>query len=199
MVKIAVLILAGGFSSRMKTPKQLLKIGDNYLLELVLEKAFSIQKQHIFCVLGNNSEEIQEKIKFENCTIIVNKNPEKGLSSSIVSGVKYLQKNGLSFDGICVLLADQPAIEKSYLKAMYQLFEREKTKIIASNYGNKFGVPAIIPKKYFSTLLWIEGDKGAKEFINAKKNDVLCPKLSTNFIDIDTKEDFESYKKLISK
>ncbi|QOD60193.1 nucleotidyltransferase family protein [Polaribacter haliotis] len=199
MDKIAILILAGGRSSRMKTPKQLLKIGDKYLLELVLEKAFSIQKSNVFCVLGNSSKEIQEKISFKNITVILNKNSENGLSSSIISGVKYIQKNDLSFDGICVLLADQPAIEKTYLKAMYQLFKSNNSKIIASNYGNILGVPVIFSKKYFPQLLLIEGDKGAKEFINAKKNDVLCPELNTNFIDIDTKEDFNSYKKSIFK
>ncbi|WP_243456738.1 NTP transferase domain-containing protein [Polaribacter batillariae] len=129
----------------------------------------------------------------------MNKNPEKGLSSSIISGIKYMQENKLNFEGICMLLADQPAIETSYIETMYLLFKRNKLKIIASNYGNSLGVPAIIPKTYFSQLLLIRGDKGAKEFINAKKNSVLCPQWSTNFIDIDTKEDFDIYKKSIQQ
>jgi molybdenum cofactor cytidylyltransferase len=40
----------------------------------------------------------------------------------------------------------------------------------------------------------IKGDKGAKEFINQRKNEVVYPESSTNFFDIDTKEDLELFK-----
>jgi molybdenum cofactor cytidylyltransferase len=77
---------------------------------------------------------------------------------------------------------------------MYNLFQRKKQLIIASNYGNKLGAPVIIPKKLFSSLLLIEGDKGAQEFINNKKNEVIYPRQATNLFDIDTKEDLLIYQ-----
>ena len=80
---------------------------------------------------------------------------------------------------------------------MLDLFQENKTKIIASNYGNKLGVPVIFPKKHFSELLLILGDKGAKEFIHQRKNEILSPKLTTNFFDIDTQEDLKHYKNSI--
>ncbi|WP_243456739.1 NTP transferase domain-containing protein [Polaribacter batillariae] len=70
MDKIAILILAGGGSSRMKTPKQLLKIKEKYLLELVLEKAFLVQEKNIFCVLGNNSREILKKYPLKTLQLL---------------------------------------------------------------------------------------------------------------------------------
>ena len=54
MRKVAILVLAAGASSRMKTPKQLLKIGNQTLLELVLEKAKALTSLHVYCVLGAN-------------------------------------------------------------------------------------------------------------------------------------------------
>ena len=77
---------------------------------------------------------------------------------------------------------------------MYHLFQEKKHLIIASNYGNKLGAPVIIPKKHFSSLLLIEGDKGAQEFINNKKNEVIYPIQTTNLLDIDTKEDLLIYQ-----
>ena len=77
---------------------------------------------------------------------------------------------------------------------MLNLFQENKNLIIASNYGVKLGVPAIIPEKYFNDLLLIKGDQGAKIFINKRKSEVLCPKSITNFFDIDTKEDLQLFK-----
>ncbi len=198
MKNIAVLILAAGKSSRMNRIKQLEKINNKTLLDITLEKVKRIFPT-TFCVLGANSDTIKQGITTENIEFIYNKNFENGLSSSIVSGIKYFRKNQLNFDGIFILLADQPAIEIWYLEAMLNLFQENKNTIIASNYQKKLGVPVIFPKKYFTDLLLIEGDKGAKEYINKRKNEVICPELTTNFFDIDSKEDLQIFKKSMLK
>ena len=194
MKNIAIVILAAGKSSRMNATKQLEKINDKTLLEITLEKVKSIFSENMFCVLGHNHDEIIHKTNTENIEIIQNKDFENGLSSSIVNSLQYFKNNKLNFDGVFILLADQPAIETSYMKAMCNLFQEKKHLIIASHYGNKLGVPVIIPKKHFSSLLLIEGDKGAQEFINNKKNEVIYPKQTTNLSDIDTKEDLLIYQ-----
>ncbi|SDR66701.1 molybdenum cofactor cytidylyltransferase [Polaribacter sp. KT25b] len=194
MKHIAILVLAAGKSSRMNSIKQLEKINHKTLLDITLEKIKSMYSDDIYCVLGANADEIKRKITSEKIQFIENKNFENGLSSSIISGINYFKKENLNFDGILILLADQPAIESSYLRSLVHLFLENHDKIIASNYGNQLGVPALFPQKYFADLLLIKGDKGAKEFINQKKNEVIYPKLTTNFFDIDTKEDLELYK-----
>ena len=199
MKNIAFLILAAGKSSRMNGIKQLKKIDNKTLLEITLEKVKSVFLKNIYCVLGASSNKIKREVSIENVTFISNKNFENGLSSSIISGIKYFKDQQLNFDGIFILLADQPAIEIGYLEEMYQLFQKKDAIIIASNYGKKIGVPAIFPKKFFADLMLIKGDKGAKEFIHKKANKVLCPKTTANLFDIDTKEDLQVYKKSILK
>lgn len=199
MIKIAVLVLAAGKSSRMKSIKQLEKINDKTLLDITLEKAKQLNVHSVFCVLGANSDKIKKEINTKNIQFIENKNFETGLSSSIVAGIHHFKKESLHFDGFLVLLADQPAIEMLYLQSIIELFQKNYTKIIASNYGDFLGVPAIFPKEFFNELALIKGDKGAKEFINSKKNDVLTPKKTSNFFDIDTKEDLNIYKKSLIK
>ena len=199
MKNIAILILAAGKSSRMNSIKQLEKIDGKTLLEITLDKIQSIYSSTIFCVLGANSDQIKSEINTKNIQFIKNDNFENGLSSSIVSGINYFKKKELNFDGVFILLADQPAIEITYLENMLHLFLENKDTIIASNYGLKLGVPVIFPKKYFSKLLLIKGDKGAKEFINNRIEKVLTPKQKTNFLDIDTKEDLQLYKNSILK
>jgi molybdenum cofactor cytidylyltransferase len=199
MKNIAVLILAAGKSSRMNSIKQLEKINNKTLLDITVDKVNKLFFENIFCVLGANCDEIKQGITSKNIEYINNKKFENGLSSSIVSGIDYFNENKLNFKGIFILLADQPAIEIAYLRAMLELFKKNNNTIIASNYGNKLGVPAIFPEKYFTDLLLIKGDKGAKEFINKRKNEVICPKPTTNFFDIDTKRDLQLFKNLSLK
>ncbi|MFQ3296382.1 MAG: molybdenum cofactor cytidylyltransferase [Polaribacter sp.] len=198
MINIAVLVLAAGTSSRMKTPKQLVKIGTNFLLETVLSKAKTINKKDVFCVLGANEALIKQEISASDICFIYNPNFNEGLSSSIVSGISALEMKRKNYDAVFVLLGDQPAIEKTHLKAMIALFSENESKIIASNYGEKFGVPAIFPKRYFSKLKKLSGDFGAKDILNKNKN-VIALRKQTNFIDIDTVEDLQAFKKSILK
>ena len=194
MENIGILVLAAGKSSRMNGIKQLKKINNKTLLDITLEKLKSRYSDEIYCVLGANAAAIKSEITSKNIQFIENLNYEKGLSSSIVSGITYFKKEALNFDGIFIVLADQPGIEITYLESLIAIFKENTDRIIASNYGNKLGVAAIFPKKYFSELLLIKGDKGAKEFINQRESEVICPLTSTNFFDIDTKEDLELFK-----
>lgn len=194
MVNIAVLVLAAGKSSRINGIKQLERINGKTLLDITLETAQKVVQNNIFCVLGANAKKIQDEISTKNIKFIENKNFEKGLSSSIVSGINHFKNENLTLDGVLILLADQPAIDSNYLKTMIHLFKKEKQKIIASSYRNKKGVPAIFPRKYFSDLLMIKGDKGAKQFLKTHQNDIITPKVKTNLIDIDTKEDLDFFK-----
>jgi molybdenum cofactor cytidylyltransferase len=198
MKNIAVLILAAGSSSRMKRPKQLVKIGNKFLLEMVLSKGKSIDVKDVYCVLGANNTGIRNVVSFPNIHFLNHDNYDKGLSASIAFGVSKIALEDQSYDAILILLGDQPAIEKDYLNAMIALFSEDTTKVIASNYGNRLGVPAIFPKSYFSELQELSGDFGAKNLLN-KNKEVVAFNKKTNFIDIDTAEDLRNFKNSILK
>ncbi|MFQ3182619.1 MAG: molybdenum cofactor cytidylyltransferase [Polaribacter sp.] len=197
MKNIAVIVLAAGKSSRMKTPKQLVKIGNNFLLEFVLSKAKAINKNHVYCVLGANDARIRREISSSNVHFIYNATFNEGLSSSIISGVSEIEMQS-DYKAVLILLGDQPAIEKEYLNAMIALFSKDDSKIIASTYKGALGVPAIFPKSYFSKLKNMSGDFGAKEMLHTN-NDVVALNKHTNFIDIDTEKDLQNFKNSILK
>jgi len=194
MNDLAVLVLAAGKSTRMKAIKQLVKIDDTFLLDITLEKAKKIAPTNTFCVLGANAALIKQQITTKNVTFVNNKNFETGLSSSIVSGIHYFKEDNRDFKGVMVLLADQPAIETTYLETMLTIFMKTKNQIIASNYGDFFGTPAIFPKKSFQDLLLLKGDKGAKSYLNNPLTKVIAPHKTTNFTDIDTLEQLKLFR-----
>ena len=194
MSSIAILVLAAGKSSRMKTTKQLLKFNNKFLLDVVLEKSKKLCSDSIFCVLGANSEKIKKNITTKNVHFIINKNYDKGLSTSIVEGVRFIESKHKNLTGILILLADQPKISSQYLRDLIQLFTIHSKKIVASKYNNSIGVPAIFPSSYFSELKCLKGDLGAKKLLKKEINSIIFSNIDTNFVDLDTPEDLHNYK-----
>jgi len=192
-MQLAILILAAGKASRMGTVKQLLKVNGVSLLENAISNSKKLENSTVVCILGAHAAEIKKTIALKSVAFTINKDYAQGLSSSIIAGIKYLQEQNILFDGIFIQLADQPAIELAYYQEMTALFSKEKTKIIAANYGNKYGVPAIFPKAFINDLLKITGDKGAKEFLQENRKEIVSPEVTVNLLDIDTPEEYKNY------
>ena len=192
MIRICAAVLAAGTSSRMGIPKQLLPWGDKTLLTKVLEVVTPLTNINPVVVLGASSTEIQ-KILPEAVTILYNPNYQSGLFSSLLCAITYASKTMATH--ILVVLGDQPGIETTYLQAMMATADLNPLKIINSNYTGKPGVPAIIPKQFFSELVAEKySDKGAKEFFRKNKEEVIIMPPYNRLFDIDTLEDYDRYK-----
>jgi len=194
MSKIAIIILAAGKSKRMGFAKQIIRINNEPLLKITLDKIESISEE-TYCVLGANKDLILEEIHFNNTVVIDNINYEKGLSSSINICIEFFEKKNLNYDGVLFVLGDQPAIETEYFLSIIKTFNEHKTKIIATNYDGKAGVPALFPKSFFKELKIIKGDKGAREILKNKPKSIIFESFKTNLVDIDTRKDLIDYNK----
>lgn len=190
-MKIAIIILAAGKSSRMKTAKQLLPIGDTTLLGFSINNALKSNADETFCVLGANYDRVRSSIEKYNVEIIQNENFEEGLSSSIVVGIQHLKNK--NFDGALIILGDQPKISSDYLNCLIDNFKRNKNSIFASDYSGKKGVPAIFPKNHFKDLLQLNGDKGAGLLLNNLIFNVKGVDFKVDLTDLDTPEDHNSF------
>lgn len=192
MQKTAIIILAAGSSSRMETPKQLLPYKNTTLLGWVIENAQKSIVNDVFCVLGSNVETIKKSIEKYNIETIYNPDFKDGLSSSIVSGIHHIIPE--NFDSVLIILADQPKITFTSLNELLKTSEENSIKIVASNYGNNVGVPAVFPKHFFKELLDLKGDKGAKKLLRELQSEIISIN-SFNLVDIDTKEDYDKLLK----
>jgi molybdenum cofactor cytidylyltransferase len=189
MEKLAILVLAAGKSSRMRTIKQLLKINNKTLIDIALQEAKKTSN-NVYCVLGANSELIKQEIKSKNVNFIDNKNFQKGLSTSIVEGVKYLEKK---YDTILIMLADQPEVDGNLLSRLIDLHQKNPSQIIATSYKTNKGVPAIFPKSYYNDLKNLKDDVGAKKIINKKLSQVIVLDIDKPLIDLDNPKDYNDY------
>lgn len=186
-MKIGVLILAAGTASRMGVIKQLLPYENTFLLGSVIENIQEVLPEDIHVVLGAKAVEIKKALS--NYTVTCHENPDykNGLSTSIVCGVKALSY----YDSILICLADQPKIDSLYFQELITVSQQNQECIIASKYGDKNGVPAIFPKSFYSRLITLQGDKGAKQLLNSELNFIKTISCSEKLLDIDTPEDYE--------
>ena len=193
--KIASLILAAGSSSRMGTPKQLLPWKDTTLLSRAIGTAEASVVHDVYVVLGAHHDKIRPIISGGNSTIIHNKRWQEGLGSSIVSGIEYFGEHKKAYAAVLVLLCDQPLISPQYLNLLIQTFAENKKGIVATNYGNRAGVPAIFAKKYFNALMELQGDKGAKNLMERNGEDTIVLENGENLTDLDTRVEYEQLMK----
>jgi molybdenum cofactor cytidylyltransferase len=188
-MKVAILILAAGSSSRMGSIKQLLPYKDSFVLGKVIEEALSLNTNNVYCVLGAYNTQIKKSIQQYPIHIIHNPHYTEGLSTSIAVGIQYILPQKM--DAILLLLADQPKITNLFLSEFLSLAEKNPTKIIASSYGSKIGVPTLFPSSFFSELVQLTGDKGARDFLQKNRALVVVPPQKGYLMDMDTPEDYK--------
>lgn len=189
-MKIATLILAAGSSSRMGSPKQLLSVGNTTLLGTVIEKILLLNNNSIYCILGANADTIQKSITKYDLTILINSNYKNGLSSSIVSGIQHIKN--LDYDAVLIVLGDQPNIQIDYFEKIIEKWKNSQDFIIASNYTSRKGVPALFPKKYFTLMENLEGDKGASKLLNSDEFPIFTMDSNIDLFDVDTQKDYQT-------
>ncbi|MBT2162913.1 nucleotidyltransferase family protein [Zobellia barbeyronii] len=191
--RIAILILAAGASTRMGKPKQLLPWKDTTLLEHAIKTAKSADAIEVVTVLGANTKLIQSQIK-EEVIFIENTAWQLGLGGSIAFGTKWLLQSDIEFDGILIMLADQPLIDFRYLNTLIATSVEQTDRIIATAYKNRAGVPTIFPIKYVDMLLNLNEDFGAKHLLEQERDTVITVSAGNRISDVDTEEDYKQLK-----
>ncbi|MBC8768234.1 nucleotidyltransferase family protein [Arenibacter sp. BSSL-BM3] len=192
---IAILIMAAGTSSRMKAIKQLLPWGNTTLIGNALKNAQDSNAATILTVLGAYKEEIIKETQFGDTETVYTPDWKMGLGNSIACGTKHLLKKEEDYDGVLIMLTDQPYIDGQYLNTMMDNFTNSQHSIIATKYTGRVGVPAIFGKAHFEALLALDSDFGARDIIKTHIKNVLTLSPKGKEVDIDTLEEYERVKK----
>lgn len=185
--RIAVLILAAGASRRMGKIKQLLPWGESTLLNHTINTLNTISED-IFVVLGANTKEITSTL--DKCTIISNPEWQKGMGTSISTGIGEIEVVK-DYDAVLVVLADQPLLDVAYYQKMITAYSSGNSTIIATSYETKNGVPAILDKSLFEELKKLGEDYGARKLMQKYAANVTALDPDGKAIDIDTPEVYE--------
>ncbi|RCJ36338.1 4-diphosphocytidyl-2C-methyl-D-erythritol synthase [Nostoc punctiforme NIES-2108] len=188
---IAIMILAAGASTRMGTPKQLLLYQGRSFLKYITEIAIASVCEPVVVVLGANAEQIHPQIKQLPVRVVKNSDWACGMSTSIKSGIELLNNLPQKIEAVVITLCDQPFVSPQIINQLVDTYYSTKKPIIACEYGNTLGVPALFSQTFFSELATLKETSGAKKVINNNLNEVFSIPFPLGDIDIDTPKDYE--------
>lgn len=183
--KVLAAILAAGASTRFGAIKQLVNYGTETMIEHAQSVATMSTVDQTSIILGANFEVISKAI-FPDVTIVQNVEWEEGIASSIRAATRFAVSQNASH--LLILLCDQPHTSTCLIDKILALSKFSPDKIVACDYANTLGVPAIFPHTFFEELLSLKGDAGAKSVIR-KATDVEVVSFPAGCVDIDIPED----------
>lgn len=194
--KIGLIILAAGASVRMGKPKQSLEFKGRTLLQRAVQTAYDSKCRPIVVVLGSRIDILKNEIKDFDVQIAENADWENGMSSSIKIGLEKVLEMNNQISGVVIMVCDQPFVSAELINRLIEGFEKTENLIIASQYAETLGVPALFGKQIFPRLLELDNSGGAKEIIRQFQNETIAVSFEKGNFDIDTPND---YLKLCSR
>jgi molybdenum cofactor cytidylyltransferase len=195
--KFGVVLLAAGASNRLgNLPKQLLEFRGKTLIRRAAENALASQCGKICVVLGAGAEKIKGEIDDLPVEIVVNENWRSGMSASLKCGLEKLLASAPNLSAAVVTLGDQPLIDSTIINRLIESFLETRAPIVASEYAETVGVPAIFARSMFDELMNLSREAGAKRLIKKYAASVRKIPVPEAAFDVDTREDYENLLKL---
>jgi molybdenum cofactor cytidylyltransferase len=195
--KVAGLLLAAGASTRMGQPKQLLRVGEETLLDRILGQVLSSDLDLTVLVLGHQAHEIKQGLRTDlhhpKLKIVENKNYLDGISTSIITGLSEVEE---AFDHVMIILADMPLVNSSLINLLLHEYLASQLQLGAIKLIGRRSHPVIIGRQFYDELHPLKGDVGARGLF-LKYADQVClvePEHDYDDVDIDTIEEYLEFK-----
>ena len=189
---VGAVILAAGSSSRMGSPKQVLQFEGNSLLKRAALAALGAECSPVVVVTGANAELCRRELHGLDVREAFNSNWETGMASSICTGIEGLVSIERDIAAAVLLLCDQPHVTSDVISRLLAAHDTTGRPIIASAYGESFGVPALFSRTLFTELMQLAGSSGAKEIIKRHASEAHFLPFPEGEVDVDTPDDFSS-------
>jgi len=88
-------------------------------------------------------------------------------------------------------VCDQPFVDSDLLLNLIAVHKKSDFPIVASQYNEVLGTPALFNQSFFNQLLKLKGDSGAGKLIKQNLKQVAVVPFENGFLDIDTQEDIK--------
>lgn len=190
---VSAVVLAAGASRRMGTPKQLLRIGGETILERTLKNVRASSAAEIVLVLGHAAESVEKTISTEQIRVVRNPDYQQGMGTSLRTGLAAISADA---GAALIVLADQPFVRPETLNRLIARYQESKPQIIIPMYQGFRGNPVLLDRSVFEEVKGLNGDVGCRA-IFGDHTEGIC-KLPVDdagiLLDIDSRSDFETLR-----
>jgi molybdenum cofactor cytidylyltransferase len=170
---LAAVILSGGASRRMGSPKALLPYQGRPFLEHLMEVTTHPKVGVRRVVLGAHAEPIAAAVRLASDEVVINEDWEDGQLSSIHSAIRSLPAGS---DGMILCLIDHPLISASLVNDLIERFYSSHAaaavQIVLPVFRGQRGHPVIFSAALYEELLAAPLDKGARAVVWAHAGEV---------------------------
>lgn len=192
--KLAAIILAAGFSSRMGSCKAMLPLGTSTVLEQVVELFHGCGISEVIVVTGHEAGLTAPVARKAGALAVYNPDFGLGMFSSICAGVQALSPE---CNGFFLLPVDIPLIRKGTITLLARAFEASAARLLYPVYGGERGHPPLISTALCRAIVQGDGSHGLRGILAAVEaenpgqvRDILVPDANILF-DMDTPEAYE--------
>lgn len=193
----AAVILAAGYSSRMKSFKPLLPVGEMTAVERSIEAAKDAGIKNIIVVTGHNRESMLQFLKKNGVLESYNESYAKGMFSSIKAGISSAKKAFSEIKGVVLMPVDCPLISSKVISSVMQSADDDS--FCVPVYEGKKGHPLLIPEKYFGEICSYDGPGGLKGITDKYWDKMKRVPVEEEgcVLDMDTPEGYEEIKEFL--
>jgi molybdenum cofactor cytidylyltransferase len=166
---LAAVILSGGASRRMGSPKALLPYQGRPFLEHLLQVTRQPEIAVRRVVLGAHTEEIAKAVQLAADELVVNAEWEKGQLSSLKAAMQSLPA---ATDGILLCLIDHPLVSAELVRELIERFYASGKPIVLPVFEGRRGHPVIFSAALFPELLKAPEEQGARAVVWAHAQEI---------------------------
>lgn len=180
---VFAVVLAAGSASRYGRNKQLEDFNGKALVRRAAELAREVCGENTILVTGHDSAAVANAAGDAARFLVVNDRHSEGMGSSIAAAAKAVSHVA---DGILLMLADQPLITASHLRALCDNWSGADDEIAATSFAGTVGPPVLFPPGAFPALAKLAGDRGARRVLQDTRYTVKSVDFEDAAVDIDT-------------
>lgn len=187
----AAVVLTGGRSTRMGSPKALLPFGDGTFLSVILERLRPLGLSYLAVVRGPGLE----LPDLPGLRILLNPSPESGPVGSLQVGLADGAEN---HPWVLAVPVDHPAVARDTYLALAQAASRGGAHLWVPSYQGRRGHPVVFGRPCYEDLRRVPSGEGARWVVARHREDrvevpVQDPQILRN---VDTPAD---YRRLIEE
>jgi molybdenum cofactor cytidylyltransferase len=188
---IVGLLLAAGGSRRFGSQKLIATLDHKPLVRHAAD-ALARVTDELIVVVGSDADAVIAALDGLNARIVENPEWERGLSSSIRSGIAAAPPNS---SAVLIALGDEPRVRGDVSREVISAWRTTGQPVVVARYAGVTGHPVLFDASIFDELMTLDGDVGAKRVIARRAERVVYVDINeTPPLDVDEPADLRKLK-----